>query len=122
MIINKKINDALAEISAKSVSYGNSKDERRKYIRRLLNLYTKHLSEDEQIYLVSYLLENIHFKNVLIDPETMLTANNIKLRTIFVALVVGGTIEMIILFMFKKGIFFQDGFKVMESLLKFLTL
>jgi hypothetical protein len=122
VIINKKINDALAEISAKSVSYGNSKDERRKYIRRLLNLYTKHLSEDEQIYLVSYLLENIHFKNVLIDPETMLTANNIKLRTIFVALVVGGTIEMIILFMFKKGIFFQDGFKVMESLLKFLTL
>lgn len=122
MIINRKINDTLAEISLRSIEYSNSKESKRKYFKRLLKIFNDTLSEEERIFLVSYLLDNIHYKNILIDPETMLTANNIRLRTFFLAFTVICLAEILVLFLFQKEIFFKDGFKVVESLLKFMTL
>lgn len=122
MIINKKINDTLAEITLKSIEYGNSKEAKRVYIKRLLTLFNNSLTEEERIYMVSYMIENLHYKNILIDPETMLTANNIKLRTFFLAFSIICLAEILVVFLFQKDIFFKDGFKVLESLLKFMTL
>lgn len=122
MIINKKINDTLSEISIKSVEYGNSPESRRLYMKRMLKIFNESLSEEERIFFLSYVLDNLHYKNILIDPETMLTANNIKLRSFFLIFTVICLAEILVLFLFQKEIFFKDGFKVVESLLKFMSL
>lgn len=82
MKVNSEINKFLDEVSKASIEYSNNKEENRKYIRRLLKLFDTALSEEERIYVLSYLLYNIYFKNVVFDDDNMLRANNIKLRTI----------------------------------------
>lgn len=92
MIVNRKIKEMFKEISVETVKYMNSKDTERKYIRRLLNIFKTQLNEEEQIFIVKTILEFIHYKNIVIDPDTIITAANIKLRTyffIFVLIIIG---------------------------------
>lgn len=92
MIVNKKIKEMFKEISSETIKYMNSKDSERKYIRRLLNIFKTQLNEEEQIFIVKTILEFIHYKNIVTDPDTIITAANIKLRTyffIFVLTIIG---------------------------------
>lgn len=122
MIINKKINDTLAEITVKSIEYSNNPESKRLYMKRMLKIFNESLSEEERIFIVAYMLDNLHYKNILIDPETMLTANNIKLRSFFLIFTVICLAEILVLFLVQKEIFFKGGFKVVEDLLKFMSL
>lgn len=92
MNVNPKIKLMLAEIAEQSIKYANTKDERKKYQRKLLRLFKQSMSEDEQLYVFNSLLEEISYKNIIADPENMLTVGNIKLRShfmIFVMSVIG---------------------------------
>jgi len=92
MIVNKKIKEMFKEISSETIKYMNSKDSERKYIRRLLNIFKTQLNEEEQIFIVKTILEFIHYKNIVTDPDTIITTANIKLRTyffIFVLTIIG---------------------------------
>lgn len=92
MNVNPKIKLMLAEIAEQSIKYANTKDERKKYQRKLLKLFKQSMSEDEQLYVFNSLLEEISYKNIIADPENMLTVGNIKLRShfmIFVMSVIG---------------------------------
>jgi hypothetical protein len=84
MKVNPKIKETLDEIAKESVNHFNSdKAFHAVKIRKLYRLFRSQLTEEEQLFVVIYLLESLHYKNTLVDPETLITASNIKLRTIF---------------------------------------
>lgn len=87
MNVNPKIKLMLAEIAEQSIKYANSKNERKKYQRKLLRLFKESMSEDEQLYVLNNILEEISYKNIIADPENMLTVGNIKLRSHFMIFV-----------------------------------
>lgn len=87
MIVNPKIKLLFAEIATKAQELANRKEDRKKYIRKLVKLYTTKMSEEEQIYLAMELFEQISYRNIVIDPDTLVAMNNVKHRTYFIIFV-----------------------------------
>lgn len=83
MKVNPEIKQVLAAISKESVRLANNPTAHYRYIRRILRVYENHLKEEDKIYLMNTILELIHYKSVLLDPENMMQAANIRIRTIF---------------------------------------
>lgn len=89
MKVNPEIKNALSAISSESIKLANNPTVHYQYIRRILRIYEKHLKEEDKVYLMNTLLEMIHYRTAMLDPETMLQAANIKMRTImFTAMMV----------------------------------
>lgn len=84
MIVNQKLKTLFAEIAEESNKYLNIKDEKKRYVRRLVKLYTTKLSEEEQIYILSQILDQLNYKSIVVDPDNLITLNNIKHRTYFI--------------------------------------
>lgn len=82
MIINKKIKETLDEISKESIKNSNSPDKEHRYLRRMLKLFKENLTEEEQLYLFKVILEQIHYRSIISDPDNILQIHNIKLKTI----------------------------------------
>lgn len=82
MIINPKIKEMFNEISKESVKHHNTPNPDRKYHKRLLKLFKENLTEEEQIYLVNVIFESINYKNIVTDPDNVLTLHTVKLRNI----------------------------------------
>lgn len=100
MNVNPKIKLILAEIAEQSIKYANTKDERKKYQRKLLRLFKQSMSEDEQLYVFNNLLEEISYKNIIADPENMLTVGNIKLRSHFMIFVMSIIVLLLASYLF----------------------
>lgn len=100
MNVNPKIKLMLAEIAEQSVKYANTKDERKKYQRKLLKLFKQSMSEDEQLYVLNTILEEISYKNIIADPENMLTVGNIKLRSHFMIFVMSIIVLLLASYLF----------------------
>jgi len=81
MRVNPKIRDTLKEISTQAIAHANTPSPDYKHLRRLLRVYDKHLSEEERIFLFKTMLEFVHYRNVMVDPDNLLVLSNIKLRT-----------------------------------------
>lgn len=82
MIINPKIKEMFNEISKESVKHHNTANPYHKYHKRLLKLFKENLTEEEQIYLVNVIFESINYKNIVTDPDNVLTLHTVKLRNI----------------------------------------
>lgn len=100
MNVNPKIKLMLAEIAEQSIKYANTKDERKKYQRKLLRLFKQSMSEDEQLYVFNTILEEISYKNIIADPENMLTVGNIKLRSHFMIFVMSVIVLLLASYLF----------------------
>ena len=100
MNVNPKIKLMLAEIAEQSVKYDNTKDERKKYQRKLLRLFKQSMSEDEQLYVLNTILEEISYKNIIADPDNMLTVGNIKLRSHFMIFVMSIIVLLLASYLF----------------------
>ncbi len=100
MNVNPKIKLMLAEIAEQSIKYANKKDERKKYQRKLLKLFKQSMSEDEQLYVLNTILEEISYKNIIADPDNMLTVGNIKLRTHFMIFVMSIIVLLLASYLF----------------------
>lgn len=83
MRINRRIKETLSEISKETVKLHNEPDQQLRYIRRIVGVYQNQLTEEEQVLVSKYLLELLHYRNLSIDPDNMLTISNIRIRTIF---------------------------------------
>lgn len=83
MKVNPEIKQALDAISSESVKLANNPIAHYRYIRRIVNVYEKHLKEEDKVYILNTILEMVHYKSVLLDPENMMQAANIRIRTIF---------------------------------------
>lgn len=81
MKVNPTLKTVFNDIAKASVDYENTKDDNRKYYRRLLHIFNTHLTESEKIFIIAFLLHNLHFKNLVFDDDNFLKVNNIKLRT-----------------------------------------
>lgn len=81
MMVNPKIKELLQEISNKSIEYGNEPDKDRKYLKRMLNIFNKQLTDDEQLFVFKLMLEQIYYKNIIADPDNINQLNNIRLKT-----------------------------------------
>ena len=83
MKVNPEIKQALDAISSESVKLANNPTAQYRYIRRIVNVYEKHLKEEDKVYILNTILEMVHYKSALLDPENMMQAANIRIRTIF---------------------------------------
>jgi len=84
MKVNPKIKEVIDEIAKETVIHFNSdKSFKVSKLRKLYRFFKNNLTEEEQLYIIYHILENIHYKNILVDPETLITVSNIKLRYIF---------------------------------------
>ena len=83
MRVNRKIKETLSEISKETVKLHNEPDQQLRYLRRVVGIYQNQLTEEERIFVVKYFLELLHYRNLSIDPDNMLTISNIRIRTIF---------------------------------------
>lgn len=124
MLVNKKINDVLTEISNETIRLHNSKDlvAEYNYVKRLYNFIDKKMAEDDKITLLIYLLHNLHFKNILTDPETMLAANNIKLRTIFIIYMLSIILLIIAAILFKTNSGLNELITILQNVLNAINL
>ena len=89
MKVNPKIRAVLDEIAKDAVTHANTPAKNYKHCRRLLRVFSSTLTEQERIYIVSMLFEMVHYKNVMVDPDNLLTISNIKLRTILFTFLLG---------------------------------
>jgi hypothetical protein len=80
--VNPLVKQTLSEIARESVQHHNSAEQGR-WIRRLMRVYHTRLTEQEQVYVAFALLELLHYRNLSVDPENMLTIANVRLRTYF---------------------------------------
>ena len=83
MRVNRRIKETLSEISKETIKLHNEPDQQLRYLRRIVSIYQGHLTEEERIFIVKYFLELLHYRNLSIDPDNMLTISNIRIRTIF---------------------------------------
>ncbi len=83
MKVNHQIRILLNEIDKKTLEYINTPDIERKYIRRLIKFFKTSFTEDEQVYIVKQVIEEIRYKNIITDTDNLLVISNIKNRSIF---------------------------------------
>lgn len=89
MKVNPEIKKTLSEISSESVKLANNPTVHYRYIRRILRVYEERLKEEDKVYLMNIMLEMLHYRTAMLDPENMMQAANIRIRTIlFVAMMV----------------------------------
>ncbi len=65
-----------------------------------MRLFKQSMSEDEQLYVFNNLLEEISYKNLIADPENMLTVGNIKLRSHFMIFVMSVIVLLLASYLF----------------------
>lgn len=82
MIVTKKIRETLKEITEQNIKYMNTPDKERKYLIRLLGVFKNTLTEQEQIFIFKIILEQMHYRNIITDPDNIIQIHNIKLKTI----------------------------------------
>lgn len=83
MKVNPDIKKALEAISSESVKLANNPTVHYRYLRRIVRVLDKHLKEEDRVFIMNTLLDMLHYKSVVLDPENMMQAANIKIRTIF---------------------------------------
>lgn len=122
MIVNPTVKMIYKEIAAATVSHGNSTDKDRKYHRRLVKIFKENFNEEEQIYLLKLMFEQLSYKNIITDPDNIITLHNIKLRsyTYLFFLTVAGMIVASILFKTNESI--GSIVTVIQNVLKMLSI
>lgn len=83
MIINPVLKAALDAIAQASIRYHNNPALHDRYIKRILKVYDQHLSQEERVYVFYSLLELVHYRNLAVDPDNMITISNVRIRTLF---------------------------------------
>lgn len=122
MIVSKKIKETFKEITEQNVKYMNMPDKERKYLKRLLNVFKNHLSDEEQLFLFKIILEQMHYRNLITDPDNIVQIHNIKLKTITYVFVLTVVIILLAAALFKVNDSLNGLISMFGNVLKLLTL
>ena len=122
MIVNKKIKDALKEITEQNVKYMNTPDKERKYLVRLLGVFKNTLTEQEQIFIFKIILEQIHYRNIITDPDNIMQIHNIKLKTITYVFLLTVIVILLVAALFKVNESLNGILDMFGNVLKLLSL
>ena len=122
MIVNKKIKDALKEITEQNVKYMNTPDKEHKYLVRLLGVFKNTLTEQEQIFIFKIILEQIHYRNIITDPDNIVQIHNIKLKTITYVFLLTVILILLVAALFKVNESLNGILDMFGNVLKLLSL
>lgn len=122
MLISKKIKETFKEITEQNVKYINMPDKERKYLKRLLNVFKNHLSDEEQLFLFKIILEQMHYRNLITDPDNIVQIHNIKLKTITYVFFLTVVIILLVAALFKVNDSLNGLISMFGNVLKLLAL
>ena len=122
MLISKKIKETFKEITEQNVKYMNMPDKERKYLKRLLNVFKNHLSDEEQLFLFKIILEQMHYRNLITDPDNIVQIHNIKLKTITYVFFLTVVLILLIAALFKVNDSLNGLISMFGNVLKLLAL
>ena len=122
MIVNKKLKDTLKEITDQNVKYMNTPDKERRYLKRLLNIFKNTLSEDEQLFMFKIILEQMHYRNMITDPDNIVQIHNIKLKTITYVFFLTVVLVLLVAALFKVNDSLNGIIGMFGNVLKLLAL
>ena len=122
MLISKKIKETFKEITEQNVKYINMPDKERKYLTRLLNVFKNHLSDEEQLFLFKIILEQMHYRNLITDPDNIVQIHNIKLKTITYVFFLTVVIILLVAALFKVNDSLNGLISMFGNVLKLLAL
>lgn len=122
MIVNPTIKNTLKEIAKQSVEYGNTNDPSRRYYLRMLRVFKTHLSEDEQVFLMKTLMESIHYKHIVTDPDNVLQMHNIQMRKYFLFFLLFVAGLLLAAFVFSKNESLRDIATSFGNIIKLLSI
>ena len=122
MMVSKKIKETFKEITEQNVKYMNMPDKERKYLKRLLNVFKNHLSDEEQLFLFKIILEQMHYRNLITDPDNIVQIHNIKLKTITYVFFLTVVIILLVAALFKVNDSLNGLISMFGNVLKLLAL
>ncbi len=122
MLISKKIKETFKEITEQNTKYINMPDKERKYLKRLLNVFKNHLSDEEQLFLFKIILEQMHYRNLITDPDNIVQIHNIKLKTITYVFFLTVVIILLVAALFKVNDSLNGLISMFGNVLKLLAL
>lgn len=122
MIVSKKIKETFKEITEQNVKYMNMPDKERKYLKRLLNVFKKNLNDEEQLFLFKIILEQMHYRNLITDPDNIVQIHNIKLKTITYVFFLAVVIILLVAALFKVNDSLNGLISMFGNVLKLLAL
>ena len=122
MMVSKKIKETFKEITEQNVKYMNTPDKERKYLKRLLNIFKNNLNDEEQLFLFKVILEQMHYRNLITDPDNIVQIHNIKLKTITYVFVLTVVIILLVAALFKVNDSLNGLISMFGNVLKLLAL
>ena len=122
MMISKKIKETFKEITEQNVKYMNTPDKERKYLKRLLNIFKNNLNDEEQLFLFKVILEQMHYRNLITDPDNIVQIHNIKLKTITYVFFLTVVLILLIAALFKVNDSLNGLISMFGNVLKLLAL
>ncbi len=122
MMINKNIKETLKEITDQNTKYMNTPDKERKYLKRLLGIFKNNLTDDEQLFLFKIMLDQMHYRNIITDPDNIVQIHNIKLKTITYVFFISVVLILLIASLFKVNDSLNSVLDMFGNVFKLLTL
>lgn len=122
MMVSKKIKETFKEITEQNVKYMNTPDKERKYLKRLLNIFKNNLNDEEQLFLFKIILEQMHYRNLITDPDNIVQIHNIKLKTITYVFFLTVVIILLVAALFKVNDSLNGLISMFGNVLKLLAL
>lgn len=121
MIVNPKIKEVFKNISVQSLKYANTPDIDKKYIKRVLDIYKNKITEDEQLMLLKFMLEHIHFRSIISDPDNMIILHNIKLRSYTYIFLLTSILFVFISLLFNTNTIMSNALDNFLNIFKFIS-
>ncbi len=122
MMVSKKIKETFKEITEQNVKYMNTPDKERKYLKRLLNVFKNNLNDEEQLFLFKVILEQMHYRNLITDPDNIVQSHNIKLKPITYIFFLTVVIILLVAALFKVNDSLNGLISMFGNVLKLLAL
>lgn len=82
MLVNKDLTKFLTTLADESIKSSNNEDLNRASLKRALVFFKRRLTEEEQLILLKIVYENLHYKNIVTDPDNVLTLHTIRMKNV----------------------------------------
>lgn len=122
MRVNKDIKNMLLTIASESLRYQNEdKDKDHEYRKSLYKIFMNTLNDEERLYILTYLIHSLEYKNMLFDEEVILKANNLKLRSYLFIFVLSSLFVVLVDYLLTDTAYQPDFVKNLIDVFKLLT-
>lgn len=122
MKTNPEIKAAFNSIAERAIEYNNNEDKKRKYYRRIVRIFVKDLSEEEQLYVFNELIEAVHYRNIITNPDNVIALHNIKLRSYTIVGIIVALLMVLASMIFKTNSDINHIVDIVSNIMKVISL